>query len=237
MGKVAILMVHGFAGGIYDFEDLANHLELNRKYDVFVYTLPGHAKNLSKSKYTEWVEKSEEKLNFLIDNGYKNIYVIGHSMGGIIASYLASKYKEVKKLVLAAPGFHYLNVKNTDIDLTDNLKLLPKLIDEYGHNEVISRFLKLNITALGEFVKLNKEYYNCPSNITCKVLLLQGLKDDLVPSSSSEYVYNTVKSKLKKLVYFKNENHNLLRDKNKEEIFSIIDKFLKHDKKGGIYNL
>ena len=79
--------------------------------------------------------------------------------------------------------------------------------------------------------------YSSKYNITCKVLLLQGLKDDLLPSSSSEYVYNTVKSKIKKLVYFKNENHNLLRDKNKEEIFSIIDKFLKHDKKGGIYNL
>ena len=74
--RKAILIIHGYAGGTYDEEDLANYLELNKFYDVFQFTLPGHSKNLSKVKYQDWINKSEEMMNFLIDNGYKSIYLI-----------------------------------------------------------------------------------------------------------------------------------------------------------------
>ena len=37
--KKAVLIIHGFAGGTYDQEDLANYLELNRIFDVYQFTL------------------------------------------------------------------------------------------------------------------------------------------------------------------------------------------------------
>ena len=89
--RKAILIIHGFAGGTYDEEDLANYLELNRNFDVFQFTLPGHNRNLSKAKYKDWIDYSESKVKWLIDNGYDSIYLIGHSMGGVIATYIASK--------------------------------------------------------------------------------------------------------------------------------------------------
>ena len=64
--RKAILIIHGFMGGTYDEEDLANYLELERKFDVFQFTLPGHKRNLSKVKYGEWISKSEEMVNWLI---------------------------------------------------------------------------------------------------------------------------------------------------------------------------
>ena len=117
--RKAILIIHGFAGGTYDEEELANRLELNKFYDVYQYTLPGHSKNLSKVKYQDWIKKSEDMMNFLIDNGYKSIYVIGHSMGGVIACYLASKYKEVRKLVLCAPAFQYLSIEKDKKNISE----------------------------------------------------------------------------------------------------------------------
>ena len=33
MFRSAVLIIHGFAGGTYDQEDLANYLELNKKFD------------------------------------------------------------------------------------------------------------------------------------------------------------------------------------------------------------
>ena len=97
--RKAILIIHGFAGGTYDEEDLAFHLELNRSFDVYQFTLPGHNKNLSKVKYQEWIKASESKIEWLINKGYNNIYLIGHSMGGVIATYLSTKYRQVKKLL------------------------------------------------------------------------------------------------------------------------------------------
>ena len=139
--KRAILIIHGFAGGTYDEEELANYLELNREFDVFQFTLPGHDKNLSKIDRVEWINASEKKVEWLIKNGYNKIYLIGHSMGGVIATYLATKYKEVKKLVLAAPAFQYLNVIKDDLNISESLKVAPKIIKEYGSDEIIARML------------------------------------------------------------------------------------------------
>ena len=40
-------------------------------------------------------------------------------MGGVIATYLASKYQEVKKLVLAAPAFKLNHLKELLEDLKE----------------------------------------------------------------------------------------------------------------------
>lgn len=232
--RKAILILHGFAGGTYDQEDLANYLELNKSFDVYQFTLPGHDKNLSKVKYSEWIEQSEKKVEWLIKNGYSNIYVIGHSMGGVIATYLAGKYKEIKKLVLAAPAFHYLNVINDDLNFKESLKAAPKVIEQYGRDEIVARFLKLNVSALGEFMSLIKEYYHAPKNVKCPVLILQGDEDHLVPQSSSEYVYSEVESNDKKLIYIKGANHDIFKCGKQEKILEIVEKFLKNKLIGGI---
>ena len=225
--RKAILIVHGFAGGTYDEEDLANYLELNKNFDVYQFTLPGHRKNLSKVKYTEWINKSEEMIEWLISNGYNKIYLIGHSMGGVIATHLACKYKEVKKLILAAPAFHYLEVQNKNLNIAKSLKDIPKVIKTYGGDEVVSRMLKLDISGISEFMHLVRDYYDTPKDVCCKTLIMQGKNDNLVPLTSSKYVYDTIKSKDKKLVYIDNATHNLFRGKNKYEIFKLVQDFLK----------
>ena len=64
---------------------------------------------------------SEMQIEKIIKHGYKEIYVIGHSMGGVIAAYLASKYKEVKKLVLAAPAFQYFKFEGNKINILESI--------------------------------------------------------------------------------------------------------------------
>ena len=91
--KKAILLIHGFAGGAYDYGNLPNDLEFVNNYKVFTYTLPGHDKAIiNKVTKDDWIKMSEMQIEKIIKHGYKEIYVIGHSMGGVIASYLASKY-------------------------------------------------------------------------------------------------------------------------------------------------
>ena len=232
--RKAILIIHGFAGGCYDEEELANYLELNRAFDVYQFTLPGHDKSLGKAKYQDWIKKSEEQMEWLIKNGYNNIYLIGHSMGGVIATYLASKYKQVKKLVLGAPAFHYLNVEKENTNFIESIKKAPKLLEDYKGDELIGRFFKLNVSTLKEFTILIKEYYDCPKDVICPALILQGNKDNIVPLSSSEYIYNSLNKNIKKLVIIDGVNHDIFRTNRKEEIFEIVENFLKYNTKGGI---
>ena len=225
--KKAILIIHGFAGGTYDQEELANYLELNRNFDVFQFTLPGHEKNLSKVEHQQWINSSEEQIEWLIRNGYNKIYLIGHSMGGVIATYLAYKYKEVRKLILAAPAFQYLNVIKDNLNVGKSLKIAPKIIKDYGSDEVIARMLKFNVSVIKEFMDLVKTYYDYPKYVNCKTLIIQGKNDSLVPVSSAEYVYHSVKSKIKKLILLENVTHDMFRDEKKEEIFKLVENFLK----------
>ena len=225
--KKAILIIHGFAGGTYDEEELANYLELNKGFDVFQFTLPGHEKNLSKVDRNEWINSSEKQVEWLIKNGYNRICLIGHSMGGVIATYLASKYKQVIKLVLAAPAFQYLNVIKDDLNIGKSLKIAPKIIKDYGSDEIIARMLKITITVIKELMEFVKEHYNYPKYVTCPLLIIQGDNDSLVPVSSSEYVYNSVKSKDKKIIILEGVTHDIFRDINKEKIFKLVEKFLK----------
>ena len=225
--NTAVMIIHGFAGGTYDEENLANYLELSIHFDVFQFTLPGHDKNLSSVEYTEWIDYSEEKLKWLIKKGYTRIYLIGHSMGGVIATYLATKYSEVKKLVLAAPAFQYLDMMDGEVNFKNSIKLAPHIFKTYGGGELISRFLKLNIKATKEFSLLIKEYGDCPKKLECPLLILQGTSDDVVPISSSQYVYDNAKSKTKKLVFIDEGTHDVFRSSHDAKVFKTVKSFLK----------
>lgn len=128
MFRKAILIIHGFGGGVYDEEYLSTNLEFIKNYDVFTFTLPGHDGFPGKYTRFDWINSAEKQIENLINHGYKNIYLVGHSMGGVISTYIASKYKEVKKLVLAAPAFHYLKFKNDKPDIIESIILVLKLL-------------------------------------------------------------------------------------------------------------
>ena len=67
--RKAILLIHGFVGGIYDYDDLPNLLEVKRNFDVYTFTLPGHEKHIVKDvKYEEWIKAADNQIKFLIEH-------------------------------------------------------------------------------------------------------------------------------------------------------------------------
>lgn len=228
--KKAILMIHGFVGGSYDFGSFHNELQTYKKFDVFTYTLPAHDKFIvSDIKYKEWLDESVRQIEFLINNGYKEIYLIGHSMGGVIAAYLASHYKEVKKLVLAAPAFRYFYFKDGKVDiksLNETLKNITEIFKGENTEKVVSRILKTPISTMIEFTKLVDHCQNCVNYITCDTLTIHGIDDIVVPTEGTEYVYNEIKSKTNILVNVKKLNHECFTHKKSKEVKKIIQEFL-----------
>lgn len=233
--RKAILMIHGFVGGSYDFNNFHNELEIYRKFDVFTYTLPAHDKIIVKDvKYTEWIDESKRQIEYLINNGYKEIYLIGHSMGGVIAAHLASIYPQVKKLVLAAPAFRYFYFKDGKVDIkgfNETVKNIPEIFKGENTEQVISRILKTPIPTVIEFTKLVNHCQNCVNNINCPTLTIHGIDDVIVPAEGTEHVYNSVKSKTNILINIKNLNHDCFKGNKSKEVKSIIKEFLIKRKK------
>lgn len=224
--RKAILIIHGFGGGTYDEEYLENRLELIRNFDVFTFTLPGHD-GLFKSnmKENEWIKKTDEMIDFLIKNNYKTIYVIGHSMGGVLASRLASKHKEIKKLVLLAAAFRYLEFKDDNIDVVKSLKKTPELVKDYKE-EFLSRLIKMPPNAIKEFIKTVKNNEYVLKNINIPTLIIQGTSDSLVPLETADYIYNEIPSTNKEVLILDGVNHDIFKSTKKEEVTEEIIKFL-----------
>ena len=226
--KKAILLIHGFAGGNYDYNSLGNDLELYNSFDVFTFTLPGHERMIiDKVTWEDWIKKAEDEIEKIINANYKEVYVIGHSMGGVIASHLASKYKEVKKLVLAAPAFHYLAFKGDKVDVIESIKKLPNLFKNYAPEEVLSRIFKIPAPTIKEFMKLVEEHTKDIKDITCPTLILHGEKDDIVPVDSVQYVYDNIKSKSVTLIELHSLTHDLFMNDRYDEVRDIIVKFFR----------
>lgn len=226
MFRKAILIIHGFGGGTYDEEYLANNLELRRNFDVFTFTLPGHEGPFKAMKEQDWINKTEDMINFLIENNYKKIYVIGHSMGGVLAARLASKHKEVKKLVLLAAAFRYLEFKEDNVDVIKSIKKTPELIKDYKE-EFISRIVKMPPNAIKEFMKTIKDNEKTLKNINIPTLIIQGTEDCLVPPETLEYIYNEIPTNKKYKILIDGVNHDIFRSKKKIIITQEIIKFLK----------
>lgn len=226
--RKAILLIHGFAGGSYDYNNLANDLQLYADFDVYTFTLPGHDKLIIKDvTRDDWIREAEKQTEILIRRGYKKIYVIGHSMGGVIACHIAKKYPQVKKLVIASPAYRYFTFKEDKLDILASLKQTPDLFKDYEPDNVLSRILKLPVSTTLEFINLVKEHSNDVKDVLCPTLILWGNMDKIVPKDGVMHVYKNIKADSVTLYEIDNVTHDTFKNDRYDEILKIITKFLK----------
>ena len=221
--RKAIVIIHGFTGNLYDNEYLMNYLECDSSFDVFAKTLPGHNKDrFSDATVDDWKNSVDEEIRMLIANGYKRIYLVGHSMGGILASYIASRYTEIKKIVFINGAFDYLNLKQNKSDLKDK--------DTSKYNHLWQKALRTSPFMINEFRKLVKESNDLLQKVNCEVLILRSKRDEIVPYEVGDIIYNTIKSKKKYITDIKDASHVVLCGNKKD----IVSKYIKLFLKGGL---
>ncbi len=225
----AVLIIHGIAGGTYDEEGLLFDCEQVRDFDVYQFTLPGHnVKSIKHTSKEEWIRYSDDRIKYLIRAGYKTIYLVGHSMGGVIATYLSLKHKEVKKLVLIAPSFSH--IEKEEGSFIGALLKSPEIIKAYSLSEFETRINKLPIKAIKEFLDLCDKYQYTYKNINIPVLFIHGSKDQLVPINTTRREFEEIENKHKVYITVRNYYHDVFNGKKLPLINEEIIKFLKKPK-------
>ena len=109
--------MHGFTGEPTEVEPLACYLRERTDWSISVPVLPGHGEgaDLGSVAYTDWVECAEQAVHDMVAC-CDEVYVVGFSMGGILACRTASVYP-VKKLVLLSAAAKYINGKQLVRDI------------------------------------------------------------------------------------------------------------------------
>lgn len=194
--KTGVLFIHGFTGGSFEVQPLVNFMQRETDWIIEVPTLPGHGVTLSLENVSAeaWMMEAElamRKLQAEVDR----VVVVGFSMGGLIAMYLALRYP-IDKLVLLSAAAKYISPRNLLEDMGVMLK--EAITKKYPPNTFYHLYnYKLRHTpihATVEFlriVKLVEPYYQ---QITAPVCIVQGRKDGIVPFSSAEHLYKTLGS-------------------------------------------
>ncbi|MFV0275122.1 MAG: alpha/beta hydrolase [Bacilli bacterium] len=225
----AVLIIHGFSGSVSDSEYLINELEMDPSIDMFFVTLTGHDRPiLYCGDCNQWIEDAE-KVYKKIRKSYKNVIVIGHSMGGIIATHIATKYNP-KKLILISPAFEYFNSSQIKKDIT-NFTKLKELIADYENPNAYQMFGAKLITttrkARIEFKKLVKMHKEDIKYVKCPTLLIHGTIDEVVPISSSIYAYENLNIDKKYFCTMENIRHIPQKSEKKDIAIDLVHRFIK----------
>lgn len=167
-----------------------------------------------------WFDRAEQGLKKIIDQKRK-VWLVGFSMGGVIATKLATLYP-VERVVLLAPAFDYLSLK-TVINVAEKVartvtkkpKLVPSVYPPLPDHFTFS---------FRNIVSMCKDSIN---ELSIPVLFLHGSVDETIPVRSSENAYAKVTHSNKLLMIIEEVNHRLLDDEyHNQDILKIIECFL-----------
>ncbi|WP_342577561.1 alpha/beta fold hydrolase [Psychrobacillus sp. FSL K6-2843] len=209
--KTGILCIHGFTGGPYEVQPFVDYLEANTDWQIVVPTLPGHGEILELKSLTaeSWMMAAEQALRML-QKEVDRVYVVGFSMGGIIAIYLALRYK-IDKMVLLSAAAKYINPAQLLHDIGDVAKkIVEGKSEENTLFQIYSKKLRATpIPAALEFVRLVKMVEPYYEQITIPVCLVQGKKDGIVPYTAAPFLFDHIKSTNKQLIFSDSGKHHI----------------------------
>lgn len=165
-----------------------------------------------------WLKRAMKQMDEIVKE-HDEIYLLGFSMGGVIASYLATLYP-IKKLVLISPAFIHFSLENyTNIVINEASKLVFK--------EKKSEGISMPKSFYNGFLEIVKEHKNSIAQVKCPILLLQGDDDEVIPTKSSEWAYEQIKHNQKRLAFLHKGKHRVLDDEHvKDMAYLLIQDFI-----------
>nr|WP_051220552.1 alpha/beta fold hydrolase [Jeotgalicoccus marinus] len=179
-----MLFLHGYTGGRFELEPTFKYLKKRYDFDYEFPVYPGHGYTLSLVGLAgdDWYQEAE-KAYFNLTKRVDEIYIIGYSMGGVFASYLAQNY-HVDKLILIAPAFDH-----TKISKLHRLNLSSSVVKDHLRYNMIRRvsprLKNIPLRAMNEFVKIVEAKTGDLRKVTCPVIFIHGKIDLLVPYQAS----------------------------------------------------
>tara|TARA_Y100000588_G_scaffold13600_2_gene14668 strand:- start:7393 stop:8196 length:804 start_codon:yes stop_codon:yes gene_type:complete len=133
--KDCLLFIHGYTGDISDWQNQIEYFK--NKYTVLALDLRGHGLTDSpkdRSKYTR-VIMGDDVISLIEFLGLNKFHIVGHSMGGSIAQYIALKIpSKIRTLTLISSSFMIRQEK--DPELSDWLQSRRQLAQEFGMTSV-----------------------------------------------------------------------------------------------------
>lgn len=239
-GKKGVLLIHGFTGTPGELRLLGERLN-KEGYTVKGLLLPGHGttpEDLETKTLEDWYEATKKEY-LELKKVCTEVSVAGLSMGGLLALKVASEFNIKSAIIMSAPIFIYdSRAKLLTKRVYSIVKYFYRFVrkfkrDYYDIGEEYKQSYK--VMPLRGVVELLKLMKICKNNVISKItvpcLIIQSKNEHTVKATSAKYIYDNVKSKIKKLVWLENSGHIITIGKEREKVFDAVVDFLKGENK------
>jgi len=188
--------------------------------------------------YTKTLNKYLEMIRKWLPE--KPIFLIGHSMGGLIsAAYLLEYQDELSGTVLSGPSIKVPdNISQATIFLGKMLSIImpkagtiqldaegisrdPAVVDKYVNDPLVYKG-KISARLGAELLKVMQRVTDQASKIRLPIMIVQGSDDKLVDPSGARLLYDLVSSKDKTIRIYNGFYHEVFNEPEHEQVLNDV---------------
>jgi len=240
--REAVLLLHGLTGNPSELMPLGEALA-KAGYAVYAPRHPGHGTSradLFKTDETDWLRNS---LDAYLDlqSTYKTIHVVGHSMGGLLASTVAMVFN-APKLILLAPAYlltmkkvkrtmfksYFKKVKILNLPIPEDELNSPdqlQLRKEYWVDEMI--------LPVAQLFRLSIQVRRAISRLRSRTFVIVGGKDTVVPEEVAGIIKKiAINAASVDTHILPNASHIFPFDESKDETIRLVLEWIGKPEKG-----
>src|SRR6478735_4399706 len=245
--KASLVLSHGYAEHIGRYEHVLKPLAVNR-FAIYAADHRGHGKSSGKRALIDRFDRYVDDLDLVVnrarqEQGGKPCYLVGHSMGGLIAlRYALAHPGKIDALVLLAPAIKPSQDSSRAQEAA--LRLLAKIVpgtpvvptqpgvlssdpavEARTKQDPLFYSGKVKARQAVELVDAGREVLKRAGQLRMPLLILQGTDDELVDPKGSELLYQLTNNRPgvdTSLVTWPGMQHELLNELDGEQVLGVI---------------
>jgi carboxylesterase len=246
--RQAVIFLPGLCGSPLEMGSIPKLIH-GQGHTVCFPRIDGYYAMTGLSNYQDWLDSLDRAVELLrVD--HEEISIVGLSMGATLALTYASRYpNKCRSVVALAPVFAYdgwnvpwyspllflminlgmrswslkesdpFGLKNTEIRRRVEKQVRMQEVTEVGSSALSAEHLYQGLKLIS-YAKKGME------DLLIDTLIISAIDDDVVSPHSAEWVYSTIKSSVKKLIWLGNSYHIITLDNEREIVTNETAEFI-----------
>jgi carboxylesterase len=225
----AVLCIHGLTGTPYEVRPPAEALA-RRGFRCVGPLLPGHGQTplaLARTRRAEWTEAVLDAWDAL-STQHARVYVLGLSLGGVLALRVGARRPVAGLVVLAAPLDLGPLVRLTVPWLSRIVRFVPKTpaIEDAEARARHPGYDRMPLRAVAELIRLGREVRAELGRVTAPIRLIFSERDPTVRPANAELILRGVASADQEVRWLARSQHVLPVDVEAGEVSALVADFL-----------
>ena len=245
--KASLVLSHGYSEHLGRYEHVLRPLAVNR-FAIYAADHRGHGKSAGARALVRRFDQYIDDLDLVVnrarqEQGGKPCYLLGHSMGGLIALRYALAYPEkIDALVLSAPAIKPAQdssrLQEASLRLiakvAPGMPVVPPLegvlssdpaVEERAKQDPLFYSGKTKAKQAVEIVDAGREVLKRASQLKMPLMILHGSDDGLVDPKGSEQLYKLTNNRPgvdTTMVVWPGMKHELLNEPDGDQVLGVI---------------